>query len=186
MTAIGSGQPDPLEALSKLNPTIPQSAVQAVHKAMSLNANERFATIEQFWQVFAAQEGWQPLRSLASAPIVDMSPSSPGKARKEPTARSEWAEKVESTPDTPLPPVITPRNRPKPNRTKRLLLLLLPILTTAYDYRYTLPAFAPLFAVSTISAWGLWLRIQARRAAGGGNHLGDRRFSPAARVPKNS
>ncbi len=131
MTTTGSGQPDPLEALNKLNPVIPLSVVQAIHKAMSLNANERFATIEQFWQVFAAQEGWQPLRSLGIAPIVDLPSPLPGKARKERTARSESAAKVESTPNTPLPPVITPRNQPRPNRTKRLLLLLLPILLIA-------------------------------------------------------
>lgn len=129
MTTIGSGQPDPLEALNRLNPAMPQSVVQAIHKAMSLNANERFATIEQFWQVFAAQEGWQPLRSPTAPPIVDLPP--PGKARKEGTARSERAAKVESTPDTPRPPVITPGDRPRPNRTKRLLLLLLPILLIA-------------------------------------------------------
>lgn len=47
-----------------------------------------------------------------------------------------------------------------------LALLFFPILTTAYDYRYTIPAFAPMFAVGGISAWGLWLRIQARRHGG--------------------
>ncbi len=44
-----------------------------------------------------------------------------------------------------------------------LVLLFFPILTTAYDYRYTIPAVAPLFAASAISAWGLWLRLRARR-----------------------
>lgn len=45
-----------------------------------------------------------------------------------------------------------------------LVLLLFPILTHAYDYRYTIPAFAPLFSVGAISGWGLWLRVKTRRA----------------------
>jgi hypothetical protein len=44
-----------------------------------------------------------------------------------------------------------------------LTLLFVPILTTGYDYRYTIPAFAPLFAAGALAAWGLTIRIRAKR-----------------------
>jgi serine/threonine protein kinase len=124
MTTIGSGQPDPLEPANKLNPALPLSVVQAIHKAMSLNANERFDSIEQFWQVFAAQHGWEPLRSPGLSPLVDLPLRSPG-------ARLERAAKLENTPDTPPPMVIARGNVRNSRRVKRLLLLLLPTLLIA-------------------------------------------------------
>jgi hypothetical protein len=42
-------------------------------------------------------------------------------------------------------------------------LLLFPIVTKAYDYRFVIPAFGPLFAVGAAAAWGLALRVRARR-----------------------
>jgi hypothetical protein len=46
-----------------------------------------------------------------------------------------------------------------------LLLLFGPIFTKSYDYRFVIPTLGPMLAVGTISAWGLWLRIQAGRRA---------------------
>lgn len=36
-----------------------------------------------------------------------------------------------------------------------LMLLFFPIVTKAYDYRFTIPAFAPLVAAGALAAWGL-------------------------------
>ncbi len=47
-----------------------------------------------------------------------------------------------------------------------LVLLFFPILTTGYDYRYTIPAFGPLFAAGALASWGLVVRVRSRvRAA---------------------
>ncbi len=47
-----------------------------------------------------------------------------------------------------------------------LVLLFFPILTTGYDYRYTIPAFGPLFAAGALASWGLVVTVRARvRAA---------------------
>ena len=46
-----------------------------------------------------------------------------------------------------------------------LVLLFGPIVTKAYDYRFVMPTLGPMFAVGTISAHGLWLRLRARRQA---------------------
>jgi eukaryotic-like serine/threonine-protein kinase len=114
LTTTGSGQPDPLESPHALNPAIPLPVAQAIQHAMSLNASERFATVEQFWRAFAAQEGWQPLRSPGAAPFVQQLPQSSGK-----TLAALLAEV-----NTPLPTAITPRDQARPRRFRRLILLL--------------------------------------------------------------
>ena len=45
-----------------------------------------------------------------------------------------------------------------------LVLLFFPILTTGYDYRYTIPAFGPLLAAGALASWGLVVKITRRPA----------------------
>ena len=53
-------------------------------------------------------------------------------------------------------------------RTARLLaittvvLLLFPLFTLGYDYRYVIPAFGPLFATAALGGWGIATRISRR------------------------
>jgi hypothetical protein len=51
-----------------------------------------------------------------------------------------------------------------------VVLLLFPILTTGYDYRYVIPALGPLFATAALGGWGIWARLGARH---------ERRAAPA-------
>jgi hypothetical protein len=44
-----------------------------------------------------------------------------------------------------------------------LALLVFPILTKGYDYRFVIPSFGPLFAVGALSGWGLVGRVKRRR-----------------------
>ena len=46
-----------------------------------------------------------------------------------------------------------------------LILLLFPLFTKGYDYRFVIPAFGPLFATAVLAAWGITTRV-ASRAAG--------------------
>jgi hypothetical protein len=48
-----------------------------------------------------------------------------------------------------------------------LSLLFVPILTSGYDYRYVIPAFAPLLAAGALGMWGLMVRLRplTRRAS---------------------
>jgi 4-amino-4-deoxy-L-arabinose transferase-like glycosyltransferase len=46
-----------------------------------------------------------------------------------------------------------------------LALLLFPILTTGYDYRYVIPALGPLFATAALGGAGIHARVARRRAA---------------------
>jgi hypothetical protein len=48
-----------------------------------------------------------------------------------------------------------------------LELLLAPIFTKAYDYRFVIPALGPLAATAALAYWGLWNKIRARRAFNG-------------------
>jgi hypothetical protein len=49
-----------------------------------------------------------------------------------------------------------------------LVLLFFPIVTKGYDYRFIIPAFAPLVAAATLSAWGVVTAIRPRGQAGEG------------------
>jgi hypothetical protein len=47
-----------------------------------------------------------------------------------------------------------------------LILLFFPLFTKGYDYRFVIPAFAPLFATAALAAWGITVRIRRRWPAG--------------------
>jgi hypothetical protein len=49
-----------------------------------------------------------------------------------------------------------------------LTLLFFPIFTKGYDYRFVIPAFAPLLAAGALAAWGLVRRIRPRPLAARG------------------
>src|SRR5260221_795484 len=46
---LGNKQHDPLLLVNQVVPTIPTTVAQAIHRAMSINTNDRFSTMEQFW-----------------------------------------------------------------------------------------------------------------------------------------
>jgi hypothetical protein len=46
-----------------------------------------------------------------------------------------------------------------------LALLFFPILVKGYDYRFVIPAFAPLLAAGALAAWGLAVRISSKPRA---------------------
>lgn len=53
MTQMGSKHEDPLEPVNVLIPEIPQHIADAIERAMAINSNDRFATVEEFWQALA-------------------------------------------------------------------------------------------------------------------------------------
>jgi len=48
--ATGSKGVDPLVAANLITPTVPLAAAQAIQRAMSISSEDRFATVEAFWQ----------------------------------------------------------------------------------------------------------------------------------------
>jgi hypothetical protein len=43
-----------------------------------------------------------------------------------------------------------------------LVLLFFPILVKSYDYRFAIPAYAPLVAAGALSAWGVVVHARAK------------------------
>jgi eukaryotic-like serine/threonine-protein kinase len=54
MTQISSKGVDPLEPVDQLVPTLPASVTEVLIHAMAINSNDRFATVDEFWQAFKA------------------------------------------------------------------------------------------------------------------------------------
>ncbi|GAC1349550.1 MAG: hypothetical protein NVSMB27_23750 [Ktedonobacteraceae bacterium] len=52
MTLLNAKGNDPLIPIDQLVPTIPKNVAESVQRAMSLHSNDRFPSIEHFWQTF--------------------------------------------------------------------------------------------------------------------------------------
>ncbi len=66
MTALGSSGKDPLEPVKSLVPTTPQHVSDAIQRAMDINNESRFSTVEQFWQALNAR----PMRQFPTMVIA--------------------------------------------------------------------------------------------------------------------
>jgi eukaryotic-like serine/threonine-protein kinase len=73
MTQLGSKHEDPLEPVNNVIPEIPQHVADAIERAMSINSNDRFATVEEFWQALEpdAIVEEEPLPSMDVEPLDD-------------------------------------------------------------------------------------------------------------------
>ncbi|HEY6408654.1 MAG TPA: serine/threonine-protein kinase [Ktedonobacteraceae bacterium] len=81
MTNIGGGKGDPLEPVNQLIPNIPDAVSvvsvvsAAIQRAMALNIEDRFPTVEQFWQALNAA----PLQQNTPIPPI-LAPVTPAPA----------------------------------------------------------------------------------------------------------
>lgn len=57
--ASGSKGYDPLEPANLIAPDIPWAIAMAIERAMSISSNDRFATVEEFWQELKIHSTWQ-------------------------------------------------------------------------------------------------------------------------------
>ena len=67
LTQMGSRNTDPLEPVQQLAPNVPTHVADALHRAMAINSNERFATVEEFQQALNAQPVAEP--SVTIVPV---------------------------------------------------------------------------------------------------------------------
>jgi eukaryotic-like serine/threonine-protein kinase len=113
ITQLGSKGTDPLESIRKFAPNVPQHIADAIYRAMAVDINDRFPTVQDFWQelnALAVEDYHSP------GPIVI-----PG-----PTA----AQSRPATINTPIPPVhddttFVMQRGPQNRRRLGVLLLLL-------------------------------------------------------------
>ena len=113
MTLMGSGQDDPLKPVSEFIPSIPRHIEQAINRALSMNSNDRFANIEEFWQALNAHPTWRQL----TAPVITQSTPLPRSIA--PISRKPVETPVLSTVTT---------HKQKRKRRFRLLFLILALL----------------------------------------------------------
>ncbi len=111
-TNLGSGRNDPLESIYKFAPHVPPHIADAIYRAMAVDMNDRFPTVQDFWQELNAQ----PVDFHSPGPLV-----LPG-----PTAAQSRPANIY----TPLPPVHNAttfdiQRRPQNRRRLGVLLLLL-------------------------------------------------------------
>jgi len=52
---------DPLEPINQVRPAIPSHVAQSIHRALSLNSEDRFASVEQFAQALRVDSTWKLL-----------------------------------------------------------------------------------------------------------------------------
>src|SRR5437588_7024819 len=70
--AIGSKGFDPLEPANLITPDVPWAIAMTIERAMSISSNDRFATVEEFWQElkvhFTQQRVDVPAKALPNTP----------------------------------------------------------------------------------------------------------------------
>jgi len=133
-TQQGSKGTDPLEPISRYVPNIPRHIEQAVYRAMAIDSNDRFATVEDFWQALNAEPIAQAVPAVSVVP--------------EPVDYSKTTVRVTPANVTPRrPPIedattVTYRKRPQGRRTRigALLLLLLALLIGGIALAILLPS----------------------------------------------
>ena len=135
MTVLGSNGDDPLAPIDKLVPGIPKNVAETIHNAMALNSDDRFPTIEHFWQAFDAHATSQ---EIPIPPVITPPPSS-----QAPVASKSKTGNTTTVPTIKLAPTIQRRRRKS-----------LPIVV----------ALLALF-VALASAAGLWSLFGSRQGA---------------------
>lgn len=73
MTQMSSNGIDPLKPVKQLVPSIPLAVSQAIERAMAINSDERFASVQEFWQALNA---YQPDRATP-VPLAPVAPVTP-------------------------------------------------------------------------------------------------------------
>lgn len=94
MTQMSNSRVDPLEPVKQIVPSIPLAVSQAIERAMAINSNERFASVQEFWQALNA---YQAQRETPIPAAASFSPN------------------ATTTPNTPRPPFYEPISRPQVN-----------------------------------------------------------------------
>lgn len=86
LTQMSSKNTDPLEPVQQLAPGVPIHVADAVHRAMAINSNERFATVEEFQQALNAGPIAQP--SITIIPVATAMRNSAISTKEDPPPRT--------------------------------------------------------------------------------------------------
>ncbi len=118
MTQMSNSNVDPLEPVKHFMPAIPLVVSQAIERAMAVNSNERYATVQEFWQ---ALNTFQQDRETP-APVAPLVPVTPFPPIHEPAANP----RVNIVPLHEVPTAHV-RGEMTPKRRRALLFMLLAV-----------------------------------------------------------
>src|SRR3989440_8184710 len=158
--AIGSKGFDPLEPANLITPDVPWAVAMTIERAMSISSNDRFATVEEFWQElkihFTQQQVDVPAKALPTTP---QPLTVPAQAQARMTSTPTSLQRSESFPSAThnaghermsIPPASLQQQPPPPLRKYRpslpiflVLLLIIAIGTVAYALGYGSLSSAP-------------------------------------------
>ncbi len=161
LTGLIPPDDDPLVPIDKLVPGIPKNVAETIHNAMALHSDDRFPTIEHFWQAFDAHATSQ---EIPIPPVVTPPPSSQAPvASKSETGNTTTVPTIKLAPTTQrrrrksLPIVLAVASKSETGNTTTVPTIKL-APTTQRRRRKSLPIVVALLAlfVALASAAGLW------------------------------
>lgn len=85
---LSNGEIDPLKPVNEVIPDIPTSIAEAIQRAMSINADDRFSSVEQFREVLVSSATQSSLEVSASTPSTSSLPLAP--APEQPGTLHSW------------------------------------------------------------------------------------------------
>jgi len=99
-TQMSDGETDPLKPVDEIVPSIPTSVTEAIQRAMSINAQGRFWSVEQFWEA---------LRSSGRQLSLSIPGSTPSTSLPSPVVSKQAGERLvpTSVPKQPRAPLTT-------------------------------------------------------------------------------
>ncbi len=96
LTQVSNGEIDPLQPVNEVLPTVPARVARAIDRAMALDADNRFLSVERFWEAL-----WSLVEHPSSVPgDVPSASSHPPRIAKQAVVRPA----VVSVPKQPRPP----------------------------------------------------------------------------------
>ena len=81
MTQMSNNNVDPLVPVKHVVPSIPLAVSQAIERAMAINGNERFASVQEFWQTLNAYQAQRETPIPAAVPISPYATTTPNTPR---------------------------------------------------------------------------------------------------------
>ncbi len=96
---------DLLRPLSVLAPTVPTHVAGAIERAMSLDARDRFESIDQFWQVLSASQEGQTVPTSGMR-IENALPPTASRRAIDPRSTGKLPVPASMPPVTPIPPIL--------------------------------------------------------------------------------
>lgn len=140
-TQMGSRGIDPLEPIHNYAPNVPPHMAEAIYRAMALDPEKRFPTVQEFWQALTNESPAPIIPASAVAPIALLSrPAEVNTPIPEPAPLATPPLPVSTAASTTVVNPVPRTNRRDRRRTGAWLLLLLALLIGVASAAIFLPA----------------------------------------------